>query len=238
MPPIIGLNTTFEMDPAGGLTAIHPRYWESIVAAGGVPMLLPQLSSPDDIRAALDRVDAFVMIGGYDIPGERFGQKTVPTVIPVEPKREQADFKLLNILLESTIPTLAICLAFQELNVLRGGTLYQDVLFDGPPTNIRHYSKNGEYPRHEIDVAPDSLLAEAIGGAGKHTVNSSHHQAIAKLGAGLRATATAPDGIVEAIEVEGHPYFLAVQWHPERMPESREQQQLFKALTQKAARSV
>ncbi len=233
--PIIGINTTFEMDAEGGLTAVKPGYWQSIIDAGGLPFLLPQFESPEIIQEALALVQGFVLIGGDDVPAERFGGgETLPSVVKIEPAREKTDFALLEVLLETSKPTLALCLGFQELNIARGGTIYQDLLYDGPPNLIRHYAQGGPPPIHDVQVEPDSRLAEALGRSGAVSVNSTHHQALDRIGEGLRTSARASDGIVEAIELEGDAFFVGVQWHPEMMVGDPVQRGLFTALVQAA----
>jgi len=233
--PLIGLNTSLEPDAEGWLTGLRPAYWEAVVQAGGVPVLMPQLGDPALIEAFLERVDGFMMIGGDDLSPERLGTLPLPTTVAVDPRRERSDFLLLERLLARKIPTLSICLACQEINVIHGGTLYQDLPFDGPPVLIRHYSRSGGVtPTHPVSVGEDSSLSAIWEGTADVTVNSSHHQAIHGLGAGLRRVAWAPDNLTEGVEVEGQPFFLGVQWHPERMPDDPLQRKLFAALVHKA----
>lgn len=232
--PIIGINTALEPDCEGGMTSIRPAYWEAIAQAGGIPLLMPQLEEPALIKAFLDQVDGFLMIGGDDLSSHKIGALALPTAVVLDPRRERSDFLLLEQLLERRIPTLSICLACQELNALFGGTLYQDLPFDGPPVLIRHYNKGGGPSlTHSVAVAEESLLGSIWGGASEVTVNSSHHQAVREVGAGLRRAAWAPDGITEAIEVVDHPFFIGVQWHPERMAGDSFQRKLFAALVRK-----
>ena len=236
MRPVIGVGTTFEMDSEGGISAAKPRYWQAIVEAGGLPFLLPQLEGSEIIEGALRHVDGFLMIGGYDVRGEAFGQRSLSTVVRIEESRERTDFALLRALIESRKPTLALCLGFQELNVVQGGTLYQDILFDGPETSVPHYAQGGVIPKHAVEVTPNSRLARILGRDGRIDVNSTHHQAVAEVGAGLQVSARSEDGIVEAIEMPEHPFMIGVQWHPELMSDSREQQRLFAALVDEAKR--
>lgn len=228
--PVIGINTTYERDGRHPVSAVNADYWRAIVNAGGLPLLLPQLDDSELIDQILDRLDGVVLIGGYDIPAERFGARGLPSCVTIEPERERADFALIEALLRLSKPALAICLGFQELNVQLGGSLIQDIPFDGPRSEIRHYSKSGETVHHPVGVEAESRLARALGATGEVRVNSSHHQAIDRLGGGLRAVATAADGIIEAVEVADHPFFIGVQWHPERMGDSAEQQGLFSSL--------
>lgn len=228
--PLIGVNTTFERNAEGEITAIKPKYWRAVERAGGIPVLIPQMSDAEDLRTALERLDGFVMIGGYDLKGERWGERTLPQVTPIEPEREATDFALLNLLKEADKPTLAICLGCQELNVACGGTLFQDLPTDGPPSTIQHQGKDGVVPRHSVELAPGSRVAAALGTEGKIEVNSRHHQGIGRVGEGLRVTARSEDGLAEALELPEHRFFLGVQWHPEEMVEDERQRALFAAL--------
>lgn len=232
--PLIGINTTFERNAEGEITAIKPKYWRAIERAGGVPVLLPQLVDRTALSEALAVLDGFLLIGGYDLKGERWGESTLPEVHPIEPEREMTDFALLDLLIESGKPTLAICLGCQELNVARGGTLYQDLDTDGPPSEVVHQDRKGTPPQHPVEVQGNSQLAGALGTSGRVDVNSRHHQGIAKIGKGLRVTAKAPDGLAEALEMKDHPFLIGVQWHPEEMVGDASQEALFEALIEKA----
>lgn len=237
--PIIGINTNLEPEEDGGdLTRIKPAYWESVIHEGGLPVLMPQLDDPRLIDAFLDRVDGFMMIGGDDLSPTKMGSPGPPTTVTLHPRRERTDFLLLERLLERAVPTLAICLACQQLNVIYGGSLYRDLPCDGPPVLLRHFSKlGGPTPTHPIAIAPGSALHGVLG-VDEATVNSYHHQAVRDVGSGLARTAWAPDGITEAIEVESLPFFVGVQWHPERMmPNDSGARKLFAALVRHALKS-
>ncbi|MCL5269920.1 MAG: gamma-glutamyl-gamma-aminobutyrate hydrolase family protein [bacterium] len=233
--PTIGINTGLETSGWGLMTELRPAYWEAILHAGGLPILMPPLTEPTQLDAFLDRVDGYLMIGGDDLHAERFGGVTLPTVVPLEARREESDFRLLDRLLARRMPTLAICLACQELNVALGGAILQDLPVDGPEGVLRHFTRAREHPplEHPVEVSEGSRLASALGHAGTIFVNSMHHQAIGRLGRGLRRTAWAPDGVTEAVEVEGQPFFLGVQWHPERMAGDPAQEKLFDTLVTK-----
>lgn len=230
--PLIGLNTD-AYDFRGTVCGIRDPYWRAVWAGGGFPVLLPPVPSVDEKRAALDRLDGFILIGGDDLPGERYGKTTLPTSTLLEPERADSDLALIDLLIAARKPTLAICLGFQELNVHQGGSLIQDLIHE-TDSMIRHYAKGGDAPSHDVQVEPDSLLAGAVGRSGALRVNSRHHQAVDRIGEGLRVAARAPDGIVEALELEDHPFFLGVQWHPESIIDADEQLNLFRTLVQKA----
>ncbi|MFC7764956.1 gamma-glutamyl-gamma-aminobutyrate hydrolase family protein [Leucobacter soli] len=150
--------------------------------------------------------DALLVPGGYDVDPRRYGEEPLETTVPAD-FSAQDDFEagMIAAAVEQGIPVLAICRGFQLLNVERGGTLVQDLEADSPHRNSVH----------EVVLAEDSRLATVLG-AEQLSVSSYHHQAVGRVGAGLRAVGTAPDGIVEALEFEDPAIeLLAVQWHPE-----------------------
>ena len=234
-PPRIGITTQLEITGTRLMTGLRPPAWQAIVGAGGLPMLMPQLQEAALIDAFLDQVDGFLMVGGDDLPESRVG-KPLPTVCtPIHPLRDRTDFLLLERLLARRIPTLALCLGMQELNVIHGGTLYLDLPADGPEGLIPHFRPEGDrLVSHPIVLEPESLPGRIWAEGAPETVNSCHHQAVRDLGQGLRRSAWAPDGLTEAIEVTGQPFFLGEQWHPEYLQNQPEHQKLFAALVSQA----
>lgn len=205
-----------------------PQYAQAIEQSGGEPVAIP-LDDPAAADTAAS-CDAVLLPGsGADVDPAHFGEAPAPDTAAPDPKREAVDRRLLEIAERERKPVLAICFGAQSLNVWRGGSLTQH-LAEEP---VRHRQRN-VIQAHSAEVDRDSLLAEAAGLGGiagsenpSIPVNSSHHQAIAGVGAGLRIVARCPeDGIVEAIEGQrGDQFLLGVQWHPERTyeesPESR-----------------
>jgi putative glutamine amidotransferase len=189
-----------------------PRaYVDAVAGAGGVPVLLPPL--PGLIPAAVDRLDALVLIGGPDVEPVRYGQDVGPDTQPPQPERDEAEFGLLAAAVAGRAPVLAICRGMQLLNVARGGTLHQHLpdLFgehDGSPGP-------GAYGSHPITVLDGSRLAGALGRAELDDVPAYHHQGVDVLGKDLVASAWTGDGLVEAVEDPSLPFCVGVQWHPE-----------------------
>ncbi|MQA95432.1 MAG: gamma-glutamyl-gamma-aminobutyrate hydrolase family protein [Streptosporangiales bacterium] len=213
MRPVIGITGYPEQAKWAGwdmpATLLPQRYVDQVVGAGGVPLVLPPVAG---IGGALDRLDGLVLAGGGDIEPARYGAAPHPRTGRVHPGRDEAETALLSAALATGLPVLAICRGLQVLNVVRGGTLHQhlpDVVGD-----TAHAPERGRYGTHDVTVTPGSLIAETLGRT-ELTTSTYHHQAIDLLGEGLRATAHAADGVIEGVEVEGHPYAIGVQWHPE-----------------------
>jgi putative glutamine amidotransferase len=197
-----------------------------IALAGGIPLTLSRLD--DVLDDTLDLIDALVIGGGRDIEPHRYGQEPDEALGPSDPHRDEFELELVERALERGLPLLGMCRGIQVINVALGGTLVQDVsLVPGwreHPTDrswqrwkeVERASLHGEpkvpeHPRHAMTVAPRSRLYAALG-VEEIEVNSFHHQAIDRLGAGLKVTGWAPDGVVEVIELDGEPYLLGAQF--------------------------
>lgn len=240
-PPLIGIGCdTFRdanSDQLGAIVGVRRRYADAVQRAGGIPLLMPHLDDPAAIAHFLHAVSGFVMVGGDDLTQGR--EPPPPSVKPLAADRLRTDMQLLDALLQRRMPTLAICLGCQQLNVLRGGTIYLDLPTEGPPDALRHNGVSGRpgryhAVRHVLHIEPDSLLSRLWAGATEVEVNSCHHQAVRDVGRGLKAVARSSDGIVEALEPLDQPFFLAVQWHPELDLDDPLQHKLFEALVAEA----
>jgi putative glutamine amidotransferase len=230
MKPLIGV-TTSELRP-GALATLrrhgeppHPEmalgitYVRAIEAAGGVPVVMPPLAPPD-VPTLLARLDGLVLSGGPDLAPAAYDAQPHAELGATEPGLDAFEYAVVREALRLDVPILGICRGAQALNVARGGTLHQhlpDVVGDA----VAHrQAEDGRRPTHVVDVVAGSRLARVLG-ATRLRVNSFHHQAVDRLGTGLRASARAPDGTIEAIEDPARPFVLAVQWHAETLVESR-----------------
>ena len=202
-------------------------YVASVHRAGGVPVLLPPL--PDGAAEALAGVDGLLVAGGADVEAERYG--AVPRDGDDAPRRDRDawELALLDEALRQGVPVLGICRGAQVLNVAAGGTLHQH-LPDVVGSDV-HRPAPAQHGRVRVAVEPGSALADVVGPAAD--VPCYHHQAVDRLGRGLRATARAEDGTVEAVELPGDAFVLGVQWHPEL---DVHDDRLFAALVQAAVR--
>ncbi len=207
-----------------------PReYVAAVRRAGAIPVLIaPGEPRVDDL---LERVDGLVLAGGGDIDPTRWGGEAHPTVEFVDAARDDLELDLARRVLDEGIPTLAICRGMQVVNVALGGTLHPHLpeTFDGP---ISHRQEPKWSHTHEIELEPGSLVAEVMGAS---VVDPAgwHHQAVDRLGSGLAVTGWSPDGVIEAVELAGHPWLVAVQWHPEMTAaDDQAQQRLFDGLVE------
>ncbi|HEX7151937.1 MAG TPA: gamma-glutamyl-gamma-aminobutyrate hydrolase family protein [Thermoanaerobaculia bacterium] len=209
--PLIGIGCDVAVNPGErDRSFVYMTYVEALRRAGAVPILIPP--QPENAAEALAGLDGLLLAGGHDCDPELYGEACHPTVEKMDRRRQDNDVALAKAARECGIPTLGICLGLQVMNVAAGGTLVQHI--EG--TLIQHASQPENRARHGVIVKEQTQLA-AIIGDGEHNVNSSHHQAVRKVGEGLRITAEAPDGIVEGLEDPHLPFYVGVQWHPEDM---------------------
>jgi putative glutamine amidotransferase len=211
-------------------------YVSSVEQAGARARVLEVSESP---RKLLTEIDGVLLTGGGDIDPVLYGEDRHPSVDDAEPGRDEFEIDLARRAVAEDVPLLAICRGVQVLNVAAGGTLVQDI----PSAIASDLPHTIETPRdavaHTVRVVPGSRLERALGrsvDAQTCRVNSRHHQSVARVGAGLVTSATAPDGVVEAIESETAAFCLGVQWHPENFWRTGEFNPLFQAFVD-AARS-
>jgi putative glutamine amidotransferase len=236
MTPIIGITTGghTESPPTAHYQthyAVPTHYVDAVRRAGGVPLLLPP--GETHWQRWLDVVDAMVVKGGADVDPTYYGGNCDhPHLGKLDPERDATELALTRHLVESDIPSLFICRGHQLLNVALGGSLIEhlpDVI-----DQDMHRNAHGLWNRHVCFAVPESRLAQMMGTT-QVTTYSGHHQAVKTIAPGLTVTASAPDGIIEALEMPSHPWLLAVQWHPEvSAADDPTQQRLFNGLVSAA----
>lgn len=224
--PLIGINCDVAPHEDGTLLfQLRAPYVRAIWKAGGRPVLVPPLGRRDP-SLCLEGLDGLLMSGGDDMDPERYGKvKRHPEEVPLNPLREAFDLALMEKALEIEIPLLGICLGLQEMAVVRGGTIVQYIPAELPDAG-RHKKDGNDMAYHDIALAEGSILQTILGS--KAHVNSAHRQAVASPGAGQRVAAAAPDGVVEAVEIDGRPFAVGIQWHAELMQNDRKQVEIFK----------
>jgi putative glutamine amidotransferase len=213
--PVIGMPA--QMDPGSDQQYLSRNYSDAVAFGGGVPVVFPLIAAAKPAEKIAGVLDGILLTGSHsDVEPALYHQSRSNGCGPAQPLRDQMDFLLLEAAFRRKIPVLAICFGIQSLNVFLGGSLVQDI-YAAINTPIQHSRLNpNDCPSHEITISPGSLLEE-IAGAGKFTVNSTHHQAVERLGRGLEAVAHAGDGVIESVSGTNKDHWiLGVQWHPEK----------------------
>ncbi|ORB86396.1 gamma-glutamyl-gamma-aminobutyrate hydrolase [Mycobacterium kansasii] len=215
--PVVGLTTYREQVQAGiwnvAASYLPADYSDAVIMAGGIAVLLPpQQVDPEIADRVLDGLHALVITGGYDLDPAAYGQQPHPATDRPRTCRDSWEFALLKGALERGLPVLGICRGVQLLNVALGGTLHQhlpDVI-----GHSGHCAGNAVFTTLPVSTVSGTRLAGLIGEAAD--VPCYHHQAVGDVAAGLVVSATDADGVVEALELPGSRFVLAVQWHPEK----------------------
>lgn len=235
--PLIGVTTVPTthvpalLGIARPLQAIDTAYLDAIRRAGGTPVMLPP--APDhEVDGLLAPLDGLVLPGGGDVDPALYGEERHPETYGVDEQRDAFEIAVVRAALARRVPTLAICRGMQVLNVALGGSLLQHI--DGEHGVVHRDVDRWDQPGHSIRFAPGSCVAEVLGTEALH-VNSLHHQAVSRLGAGVEVVGRDELGVVESIAVAGHPEVLAVQWHPELLHQHDPHRNLFGWLVATAA---
>lgn len=210
MRTVIGI--TCSLDEIEGQVCLREDYVKAVMEARGIPMILPAVSDVHTLEQYISLCDGFILSGGGDVHPRFWGEPPITRLRRVNPVRDQFEVHLATRIIQTHKPVLGICRGCQVLNVAAGGTLWQDI-----GTGMSHEQNAPRSdPFHDIFIAADSRLA-VLGDAATARVNSFHHQAVNRLGSMMVATATAPDGTIEAIESKQDWFMLGVQWHPESL---------------------
>ena len=231
MRPVIGLTHSIQQDEK---RLMMPMSYSNVIReAGGTPILLPITRDAEVIQAYASLVDGILFSGGEDVDPAYFGEDQLWACGDVLPLRDEFELTLCRLLLEKhpSKPILGICRGEQVLNVAAGGTLYQDLKSQLHGCIAHSQHQIAPYTSHKVTIEAGSLL-HAIYRSTTLATNSFHHQAVKDIAPCLTVTARASDGVIEAFEMPGHPYFIGVQWHPERLVEREENaahKQLFKS---------
>lgn len=237
--PLIGLTVHPDDDPDRvNLDQLLAQIIQGVERAGGLPTLVPLGLADETLRDLSARLDGLLLTGGGDVDPARYGAEPHPSLGGVSAERDRTEHALvLWATRTAPRPLFGICRGAQVLNVAWGGSLYRDIASELSGAIQHNYlaETHARQRPHAIQVAEDSLLARLLEQP-LLNVNSLHHQGLRAVAPGLRVTARAADGLAEAVEVPGHAFALAVQWHPECLPEAPEQRRLFEAFVEAAGR--
>ncbi len=215
MKPLIGLSPSYYEHKEMDRSILGKSYTDSVQRAGGLPVLIPPIIERTDLAQLIQKLDGIVLTGGDDLLPGYYGESSDPlTPKPFHMRRGEHDKQIFEYVWEHKIPTLAICLGMQEVNVFSGGSLYQDI-----PSQVDNplIHKIGDWfeARHEVMIEKGSILHQLTGQLIVNA-NSAHHQAVKTVPETLRITGRSTDGLIEALEPGDKSIpLLAVQWHPE-----------------------
>jgi putative glutamine amidotransferase len=239
--PLIGISTSElrspdqvdgarEADPPRSELALGLSYPKAVERAGGIPLVVPPGMSAID--ALIPRLDGLLLPGGPDLHPAAYGEEPSPALGPTDEALDVFELALGARADELGLPILAVCRGQQLVNVIRGGTLVQDLPADGA---VHHRQREPGYvATHTVSIESDTRLARALG-PGELSVNSFHHQGVNRLGRSLRPIGWAPDGLVEAVEATDRPFLLGVQWHAESLASDPDHGPLFRAFVDACA---
>ena len=214
--PVIGINADFRTAQGDhpAYTFVSSDYYDAVLQAGGLPVLIPPYETEEDIDAVLNQLSGVVLVGGADLDPRRDGWMLHPTVRLQDPRREAFDRCLAHKVSERRLPVFGIGAGMQLLNVTQGGNLFLHIPEDLPMA-LPHKDPLDPAHRHTLELVPGSLM-DRVYGDGELRVNSMHHMAVDEVAPGFSVTARCPDGVVEAIESTMSDWFaLGTQFHPE-----------------------
>jgi putative glutamine amidotransferase len=230
--PIVGIPTHSRYVAMAGLPPafiMGQLYTQALAQAGAAAILLPLYEDPALLRTLYEQIDGLFLAGGSDVNPALYEAEPHSRLGEVDEERDRVELQCIEWALADRLPILAICRGMQVLNVAHGGSLYQDIAAEVPHAMEHNYwqQQPRDYLAHPVEVLPGTRLATLLGT--HHTlVNSLHHQAVRTLAAGLRPSARAADGILEALEsTDPGQFVVGVQWHPEALTSDPKMLRLF-----------
>ena len=220
--PLVAVTATVRIVDGVERVRLNAAYVRALESAGLVPIVVPPLAEPGAAVHVLDAVSGLVLTGGEDVDPAHYGEAAHPELGPVNCARDVTELALLAAARQRELPTLAICRGVQVVNVGLGGTLVQDLPSQREAVAAHELDEERGSRVHGVSVDPGSRLATVVG-AHALAVNSIHHQAIDRLGASLRISAHADDGVIEGVESDDPRWWMiGVQWHPEELTTTAE----------------
>lgn len=237
MKPIIGISGNILQDPSGIFPGykrayVNEDYVKAVIAAGGVPLILPVHMDKQALAQQVSLLDGLILSGGYDIDPYFYGEQPSRRLGDIYPERDQFEMSLLESAEKKNIPILGICRGVQMLNVYHGGSLYQDLDEIDHPVYKHSQDQTPALRSHAVTIDKSSILYSILK-TERTRVNSFHHQCIHQVAEGFAVAAQADDGVIECIENKQYPWEIGIQWHPEMLhAASLDMLDIFKALVQ------
>ena len=238
--PVIGITTRTAPVPPSLLPSVlvQKSYVDAILAAGGLPVLIPSDIDSYGWKIVAERFDGILFTGGGDIALNYFDGEPHAAVYGIDAPRDAIEIGLTKYAVDESIPFLGICRGLQVVNVALGGSLYTHIPDQLINSLVHDYPGEDGVPArtaiaHQVVIENTSILGEILGEKLLY-VNSLHHQGIKDVAPGLKAVGISPDGLVEAIELSDHPFGIAVQWHPEWLTDQEPTKRLFAAFVEAA----
>ncbi len=232
--PLIGINPYYFYYNDDWWMATKQDYLTAVWSSGGLPMTVHHQPKGETVEEIVHRIDGLVMVGGPDFPSNMYAGRN-PELLSeiIHPAREVFDRAMFWEARQQGKPILAICAGMQHINIIYGGSLYEDLPSQKENLN-NHGEFGGDFGTHIVDLDINSCLYDIMGEK-TPTVRCTHHQGIRQLGENLNAVAWSEDGLIEAIEDKDEPRaFIAIQWHPELYQEDRANRQIFERLIEEA----
>ncbi len=238
-PPVIGIPVAQGENARGAkLYTVHQLYLDAVYRAGGIPCPVPLHLDERLYREIFQRMSGLLLAGGEDVDPRLYDAEPKDVLEKIDPDRDRVEIMLARWAVAEKMPILGICRGHQLLNVAMGGALYQDIREEMGVEEVHDMRGKGPNFRqqrpHQVTLDPNSKIARELGAV--LWVNSLHHQAVATPGQGLRVIGTSPGGVIEAMELEGHPFAVTVQWHPEMLRDDHRMLRLFQLLVEEAIR--
>lgn len=229
MKPVIGISGSILINKGNAFSGyrrsyVNQDYVEAVLRAGAIPFIIPFNEDLEATREMVEKVDGIILSGGHDVNPYYYGEDPMLKIGELFPERDVFDMELYKTAIELKKPIFGICRGYQIINVINGGTLYQDLSY-ADFVKIKHDQvDNPTQATHFIELEEGTFLKNILGE--KYKVNSFHHQILKDVAPGFKVVAKSSDGVIESIEkITEDNFVIGVQWHPEMLSASNEKSQ-------------
>ena len=233
--PVVGIASAYI--PKGDYVKVPSAYTQAVREAGGTPVILPVIEDEALVGHYVRMLDGLLLTGGDDVPPEAYGEKPLEQTRTLSPRRHRFEKAMVEAWLATGKPILGICRGCQEVNVVCGGTLVQDIPTQVGTAVVHRAPKGAARAEHTVTIEPDTVLRSLLR-TRTVRVNSSHHQAVKAVGKHLRVSARSADGVIEALEFTDGRFGLLVQWHPESIRDAKHRKAIYGAFVRACGAGV